>query len=350
METNGELKLTLDKLMSEVDSVFIVPHNRPDFDALGAAVGMSLIAGKKYKKKNYIIINDEIKSLPVEIQKMIEDISKSHNVIRIGDLSPLITDNSMLAIVDANKDYLVSTKDYFDSFKDILVIDHHKTDEHTIVTPNLFVDTCLSSTCEEISRLIFNLGIKINPDEANYLLSGIVLDTNRLTKNLTSKTFSVLSKLTERGANPETVNNLFLEEFEHDRLIQKLVDGTEFLKYSIGIAADSSDSGRIFTVEDIAKCADYISRYNVDAAFAIAYIDQDLVSISARSKGIIDVSAIMKLLGGGGSPTSAAARIKGYSTGDIKDYIMYLFSPSNFDNRTFMELNCEEEYKLRMKI
>ena len=58
----------------------------------------------------------------------------------------------------------------------------------------------------------------------------------------------------------------------------------------------------------------------------------------------------MKLLGGGGSPTSAAARIKGYSTGDIKDYIMYLFSPSNFDNRTFMELNSEEEYKLRMKI
>ena len=73
METNGELKPTLDKLMSEVDSVFIVPHNRPDFDALGAAVGMSLIAGKKYKKKNYIIINDEIKSLPVEIQKMIGD-------------------------------------------------------------------------------------------------------------------------------------------------------------------------------------------------------------------------------------------------------------------------------------
>ena len=52
MENTGELKLTLDNLMVESDAVFIVPHNRPDYDALGACVGMSLIAGK-HKKKNY---------------------------------------------------------------------------------------------------------------------------------------------------------------------------------------------------------------------------------------------------------------------------------------------------------
>ena len=34
MENTGELKLTLDNLMVESDAVFIVPHNRPDYDAL----------------------------------------------------------------------------------------------------------------------------------------------------------------------------------------------------------------------------------------------------------------------------------------------------------------------------
>lgn len=50
MENTGELKLTLDNLMVESDAVFIVSHNRPDYDALGACVGMSLLAGKHKKR------------------------------------------------------------------------------------------------------------------------------------------------------------------------------------------------------------------------------------------------------------------------------------------------------------
>ena len=263
MENTGELKLTLDNLMVESDAVFIVPHNRPDYDALGACVGMSLIAGK-HKKKNYIVINDNLNELPVEIKKLIDEIGVKHNIIRIADLDSYLTDNSLMVCVDVNKNYLISTSDYLDSFKNVVVIDHHKTDDDTIKTPNIFVDTSVSSTCEEIARLLFMYRIKITPDQANYLLAGIVLDTNRLTKNLTSKTFSVLSELTSRGANPEAVNNLFLEEFEHERVMQKLVDSTKFFTYSIGIAADTNDSGIIYSIEDIAKCSDYILRYNLN--------------------------------------------------------------------------------------
>lgn len=327
MENTGELKLTLDNLMVESDAVFIVPHNRPDYDALGACVGMSLIAGK-HKRKSYIIINDDIKELPGEIKKLIEEIKVKHNIIRIADLDSYLTDNSLLVCVDANKDYLVSVNDYLENFKNILIIDHHKTDEYTIKTPNIFVDTTISSTCEEISRLLFMSKIKITPDQANYLLAGIVLDTNRLTKNLTSKTFSVLSELTSRGANPEAVNNLFLEEFEHERVMQKLVDSTKFFTYSIGIAADTNDSGIIYSIEDIAKCSDYILRYKVDASFAIAYIDQDTISISARSKGNIDISQIMKMFGGGGSPTSGAARVKGTTIKCIVDELTHILNPT----------------------
>lgn len=327
MENTGELKLVLDRLMGESDAVFIVPHNRPDYDALGACVGMSLIAGK-HKRRNYIVINDNLNELPVEIKKLIDEISVKHNVIRLGDVCSLITDNSLMVAVDVNKDYLISTSDYLDSFKNILVIDHHKVDENTIKTPNIYVDTTISSTCEEIARLLFMNKIKITPEQANYLLAGIVLDTNRLTKNLTSKTFSVLSELTSRGANPEAVNNLFLEEFEHERVMQKLVDSTKFFTYSIGIAADTNDSGIIYSIEDIAKCADYILRYKVDASFAVAYIDQETISISARSKGNIDISQIMKVFGGGGSTTSGAARVKGTTIKCIVDELAKMLNPT----------------------
>ena len=63
MENTSELKLALDNLMVESDALFIVPHNKPDYDALGACVGMSLIAGKH---KKYIIINDNLKELTVK--------------------------------------------------------------------------------------------------------------------------------------------------------------------------------------------------------------------------------------------------------------------------------------------
>ena len=278
MENTGELKLTLDNLMVESDAVFIVPHNRPDYDALGACVGMSLIAGK-HKKKNYIVINDNLNELPVEIKKLIDEIGVKHNIIRIADLDSYLTDNSLMVCVDVNKNYLISTSDYLDSFKNVVVIDHHKTDDDTIKTPNIFVDTSVSSTCEEIARLLFMYRIKITPDQANYWLAGIV-------------------------------------------------DSTKFFTYSIGIAADTNDSGIIYSIEDIAKCSDYILRYKVDASFAIAYIDQDTISISARSKGNIDISQIMKMFGGGGSTTSGAARVKGTTIKCIVDELTHILNPT----------------------
>ena len=58
-------------------------------------------------------------------------------------------------------------------------------------------------------------------------------------------------------------------------------------------------------------------KYKIFASFAIGYIDEDTISISARSKGGIDVSTVMKYFGGGGNEYSAAARVKGMSIEDI---------------------------------
>ena len=78
------------------------------------------------------------------------------------------------------------------------------------------------------------------------------------------------------------------------------------------------DTGRhasrqtIYRREELAKVADYLSKYRTDATFAIGYTSEGEISISARSsKGIIDVGEVMRELGGGGSPYSAATKITG---------------------------------------
>lgn len=346
MQSSKRIKGVFDRLLEVNDSIFVVPHTRPDFDALGASIGIALIC-KKNNKKCYIVIDDDYEKLEPETRKVLESIKGNFEFIRSNDLSVYLTDRSLMVAVDANKDYLLCTQKYLKSFKNIMVIDHHKMDEHTIKTPYLFVDDKVSSVCEEVSRLLFLYDVKLSPDYANYLLAGIILDTNKLSKNTSARTFEVASMLTSCGADPTIANNMFLEDFEHDRAIQRLVDNTDFQSFMFAIASDSEDSGRIYEPEDIAKAADYLLKYNINCSFAMAYIDDETISMSARSKGIIDVSKIMKLFGGGGNEYSAAVKIKGMTLPQIKTLLVSSLIPGAYIE--YADLSLNNQMKLTMK-
>lgn len=348
MDNSTYIKASLDRLLEENDNVFVVPHIRPDFDAVGSALGIALIC-KKNNKNCFIVIDDDYDKLEPETRKVLESIKSNFNFIRSNDLPVYLTPRSMMVAVDANKDYLLCTKNYLSEFKNIVVIDHHKTDDHTIKTPYLYVDDSISSVCEEVSRLLFLYGVKLSPDYANYLLAGIILDTNKLSKNTSSKTFEVASKLTASGADPTIANNMFLEDFEHDRAIQRLVDNTDFQNYIFAIASDSEDSGRIYKPEDIAKAADYLLKYNINCSFAMAYIDDITISVSARSKGLIDVSKIMRLFGGGGNEYSAAAKIRGKNLQEVKNLLISSLMPGAYIEEANISFVDENPMKLTMK-
>ena len=326
MECNRDIKETFDKLLNENDTVFIVPHNRPDFDAIGAAIGMALIC-EKVKKKYFIVINDAYEKLEKEARRILEDISGKFKIVNADEALKLLTSKSLMVGVDVNKSYLVSTQPYLDRFNDIMIIDHHRTDDKTIKTAHMFINEKLSSACEEVANLVFAYNAKLTKDYANYLLAGIILDSNKFSKNTLRRTYITASKLVEKGADPDMANNLFLEDFQHDRAIQRLVDNTDFQTYGFAIASDRDDSGKVYEIEDIAKAADYLFKYNVNATFAIARIDEETISISARSKGIIDVANIMKAFGGGGNEHSAAARVKGSSIYEVKKYLSKILTP-----------------------
>lgn len=348
MDNSVRIKASLDRLLDENDNVFVVPHIRPDFDAVGSALGIALIC-KKNNKNCFIVIDDDYDKLEPETRKVLESIKGNFNFIRSNDLPVYLTPRSLMIAVDANKDYLLCTKKYLNEFKNIVVIDHHKTDEHTIKTPYLYVDESISSVCEEVSRLLFLYGVKLSPDYANYLLAGIILDTNKLSKNTSARTFEVASKLTASGADPTIANNMFLEDFEHDRAIQRLVDNTDFQNYIFAIASDSEDSGRIYEPEDIAKAADYLLKYNINCSFAMAYIDDITISVSARSKGLIDVSKIMRLFGGGGNEYSAATKIRGKSLQEVKSLLISSLMPGAYIEDANISFVEEKPMKLTMK-
>ncbi|MDD6272208.1 MAG: DHHA1 domain-containing protein [bacterium] len=346
MKDSRSIKAVLDEMFAKNDTVFIVPHSRPDFDALGASIGMSLIS-KKCKKKCYIIIDDDIEKLDQSTRKVLGDIKGVFDIIKSKDVPKVMGDSNLMITVDVNKDYLISegTKKLLDSFNDIVILDHHKPDEHTIKTSHAFIDESLSSICEEISRLMFLYGVKITPDCANYLLSGILLDTNKFTKNTSPSTFEVIAKLTQKGGDTAIASQLFLEDFEDDRKMLQIVNDVAFTNYGYAVAGGVDDLKRIYSVEDIAKAADYLLKYRVNATFAMGYIDEDTISVSARSKGMIDVSNIMAILGGGGHETSAAARIKGRTIKEVKQALNSLLVPGNYMGWNIEDIK-EDIYKV----
>ena len=75
-QKNEVLENVIRSLINTNNQVFITCHTRPDYDAIGASIGACLIA-KKYKKKNYIVIDDEISSLSgvIGTKEIIEEIT-----------------------------------------------------------------------------------------------------------------------------------------------------------------------------------------------------------------------------------------------------------------------------------
>lgn len=309
METNYmNLKDTLTRLLNSNDTVFIISHDRPDFDALGASIGMAFIC-EKMKKKPYIIINEEFRDMDKSTSTVVADMKNRFNVIRTEEVQRLKGKDNLLIVLDTNKEYMISVNSK--DFDDVIVIDHHDIDEKTIKNAYKFIDTNISSACEIIEGLVNRFHAKYDPkDFASYLLAGIKLDTKNYDKNATSKTHGAASRLIEAGANQAYVNELFAEDFTEDRKIQRLVESTKIHSFNIGIICQNANLDVFYTREDLAKAADYVLKYNINASFVIGKIDENNFYISARSKGLINVGNIMSMFGtGGGNLYSAAAKI-----------------------------------------
>lgn len=317
-----DIKKIKDILELEINSssnVFIVAHNNPDFDAIGSSLGLACLASY-YGKESYIIVEDSINSLQSGVKKMIDENKNNYNFIKKKSINKYIDNDSILLVTDVNKINMISIGNRLRDFKSITIIDHHTENENTIAANNKFIDVEVSSASEVVARILNGLKIKYDSLVANALLSGICLDTERFKKRTTSKTHDIAEKLISKGANIDYVNGLFLEEFDsYCRISNLIVNGTIIEKYSESLLApinvsftlNRNEPKTIYRVEDYAKAADQmLTFYGIDASFALGYISEDEIHISARGNKKVDVSKIMDAMGGGGNPECAGCKIE----------------------------------------
>lgn len=324
-----KLKIILDEELKKASNVFIIGHNIPDFDSLGSALGLYLLASI-YQKDIYIIVED----VDERMQQIIDKYKSLFNIITKEEYESLKNDNSLIIMSDVNKKNLIPIPDI--EKQNVIIIDHHTPDENTVETNNIFIDNKASSASEIVTQILCNLHLKIPKEVANLLLAGIVLDTKRFKVNTNSKTHDVAEKLLNFGADANFVNELFLDKYENYCKINNLViNFTKVKKYSdpllpiqVSFTLNRKKPRTIYKKEELAKVADTMMKFEFDAAFVIGFISPGEIAISARSYKNVNVAEVIteivtKIHGyGGGDACRAAGTVKAKNIIQIEEEIM----------------------------
>jgi c-di-AMP phosphodiesterase-like protein len=145
------------------------------------------------------------------------------------------------------------------------------------------------------------------------MLGGIMLDTKNFTMRTGVRTFEAAAWLRRAGADTIEVKKLFQDNLTDYIQRSEIVRNTKFYKNSIAISVCENPVDR----EVAAQAADeLLSIRDVNASFVI-FPFENLVSISGRSLGQVNVQMVLERMGGGGHSTMAAVQLKGKSTNEV---------------------------------
>ena len=332
--TLKEFGHSLEEEIRNSSNVFIVGHNIPDLDSIGSSIGLYHLV-TSCGKKAYIVVDDDDLRIEAGTKRLIDDYKNKCRIIKKKDFEKLVNKDSLLVMTDVNKDNMISLGDRINDFRNIFIIDHHSTNEHTVQTKNLYINEKESSASEIVSKILFNKKIKLDKETATALLAGISLDTKRFERNTSSTTHDVAEKLLDQYADNGYVSNLFLESLESMRRVANLVaNGIVLYKFTdsklspvqVAITMNREKPNEILSTADYAKVADQVlSAAGVDASFAVGFTESGLISISARTReGIekVNVLTIMDAIGGGGNSKSAGAKINSDDIFDIEQQLL----------------------------
>lgn len=302
--------------ISEADNLLIMGHRNPDFDSIGACVGIAhlgLLAGIPTK----IIMDLDNANFRIATERLTASRTYSDMFISSHKGLDLIRSGTLLIIADANNFRIIEAPEVADSVRQvsgkIAIIDHHRqAGEYDFEPVVNYIDPSASSAVELVAEMLEQSETgnesdsKLVSDEvASVMLSGIMLDTNGFTRNTGSRTLDAARYLYGKGANAEYVHSFFNQDYA-DYVCERSFSGCSLMQNNTVGLTWSHGTGR--GADDrvaAAKEADRLLNVKgVCASFALVVVD-NVVHISGRSDGSINVQLILERLGGGGRFDSA---------------------------------------------
>ena len=144
----------------------------------------------------------------------------------------MVTDQTLVVVVDTHRPDSTMQPKILDKCKEVCVIDHHRKGDLFINDPVFqYHEPQSSSASELVTELIFYQTTKVNVSEqvANFLLSGICLDTKFFKSGVSGKTFEMAMNLKNYQASVEAVNEYFKEDIEN--IVNSINSSTTYLEF-----------------------------------------------------------------------------------------------------------------------
>ncbi len=297
--------------INKASNILLVAHQNPDADCLGSIFAFGQWLDNLGKNHLKFCLNQPPANLTWLLN--FQPLVTNPNKITRGQFDLVIVlDSGDLKYAGVDKilsDFLIKPF--------IINIDHHATNQY-FGDINL-VDAQAVSTTEIIYKIFKSLKIKIDYRLASALLAGIIYDTYNFTNPNTSyQSLETASELLLAGASLPHVNESILKNKNiatlkiWGEILIRLNYNPEFGIVTTVVTNDDlkNQTAEAEVTEGVANFLNNLT--GVKAALILQQQDPDTIKGSLRTNdGLIDVSKLAKILGGGGHRKASGFKIKG---------------------------------------
>ena len=307
------------EILETSDAVYVMGHHNEDFDSLGAAMGIAKMARHKGKEV-HIILSDMNEGIDKFTELLKGNEAYEDLFVAAKDVTTITALRPLLVVVDTHIPHMVAAQGLLDRIDQVVVIDHHRRSEHFVENPLLvYIEPASSSTSELVTELLmyFSEDLALTRLDATALYAGIVVDTKNFAVQTGVRTFDAVAYLRRCGADPVVVRHLFRTDYATTLAQAQALAASEVFPGGLIVAVCPDNIPNIQAVA--AQVADGLLRIeNARMSLVLFHLSPDLVGISARSTGEINVQVIMEEFGGGGHQNVAGAQVEGEPLSKIR--------------------------------
>lgn len=297
--------------LGQAKRLWVVPHERPDADALGAALGLKAILAQR---------GAEVAVISADPPPTVYDVIPTIHEVAL--LEP-DWDPDAIVLVDCadprRAGRIGGLIDALPATTPRILIDHHVSNETT--WPLAWVDPHAAATCEMVSLIALALGADLSVDQgrlATTLAAGVIMDTATFQHgNTTPRTLEVGGLLLAAGAP--------ISEISRKIYRSKPLAQVQLHAKVLGSLSTTSDRRTVYATMTLADLRETgatpeMSEGIVDAIAQVSEADVAIffkedapgtTRLSVRTKGHApDATAITGAFGGGGHARAAGATIE----------------------------------------
>lgn len=283
------------------DTIILHRHTSPDGDALGSQIGLKRVIQDNFPEKKVYAVGDDARRYSFMEGSTMDEVEDA------------VYEQALAIILDCGAASLISDERYKTAHATVR-FDHHIFAEK--IADLEVVDTSYESCCGLITDFALTCGLKLSPESAKALYTGMVTDSGRFRYDSTnSNTFRLASALMRENFDTADIySNLYADDLANVQLRAKFVLKIKRTPYKVAYIYTTKEELATYDAD-----AFTISRGMVNTMADIKDVDiwvnftetEDKILVEIRSAKYT-VQPVAVKYGGGGHAKACGASVGSY--------------------------------------